>query len=253
MSTWPALPSSDRSTLDKDKIGSGIGLLSSVLCPFGYGARGLLYKLSLTIALIGGAVHADTLTIAALGDSLTAGYGLPHGDGFVPQMQAWLDGQGADVTLINAGVSGDTTAGGLARTDWTLTPDVDAMLVALGGNDYLRGLDPAFSRANLDGILAKAQSAGVVTLLVGLTAGANYGLDYKQAFDSMYPDLAATYEVPLFPRFFAGLLAAAGMQDGLIDFMQADGIHPNKDGVAVIVAAMGPAVLNLAAQSRSGE
>ena len=78
-------------------------------------------------------------------------------------------------------------------------------------------------------------------------------MDYKQAFDSMYPDLAATYEVPLFPRFFAGLLAAAGMQDGLMDFMQADGIHPNKDGVAVIVAAMGPAVLNLAAQSRSGE
>ena len=189
-------------------------MLSSVLCPFGYGARGLLYKLSLTIALIGGPVHADTLTITALGDSLTAGYGLPHGDGFVPQMQAWLDGQGADVTLINAGVSGDTTAGGLARTDWTLTPDVDAMLVALGGNDYLRGLDPAFSRANLDGILAKAQSAGVVTLLVGLTAGANYGLDYKQAFDSMYPDLAATYEVPLFPRFFAGLLAAAEERSG---------------------------------------
>ncbi|MFT4742461.1 MAG: acyl-CoA thioesterase-1 [Yoonia sp.] len=227
--------------------------LSGVLGPFGYGARGLLYKLSLMIALTGGAVHADTLTIAALGDSLTAGYGLPHADGFVPQMQAWLDGQGADVTLINAGVSGDTTAGGLARTDWTLTPDVDAMVVALGGNDYLRGLDPAVSRANLDGILAKAQDAGVDALLVGLTAGANYGLDYKQAFDGMYTDLAATYDVPLFPTFFAGLLAAAGMQDGLMEFMQADGIHPNKDGVAVIVAAMGPAVLKLVAQSRSGE
>jgi len=90
--------------------------------------------------------------------TLPAGYGLRTDDGFVPQMQAWLDAQGADVVLINAGVSGDTTAGGLSRTDWTLTPDVDAMLLALGGNDYLRGLDPALSRANLDAILAKAET-----------------------------------------------------------------------------------------------
>lgn len=210
-------------------------------------------KLSVVIAFMGGAAHAETLTIAALGDSLTAGYGLPNGDGFVPQMQAWLDAQGADVTLINAGVSGDTTAGGLSRTDWTLTPDVDAMLVALGGNDYLRGLDPAVSRVNLDGILAKARDAGVEALLVGLTAGSNYGADYKQAFDGMYTDLAAAYDVPLFPTFFAGLLAAAGEQDRVRDYMQTDGIHPNKNGVAVIVAAMGPAVLDLIEQSRRGE
>ena len=209
----------------------------------GYGARMALCKLALGFGLIVGAAHAEPVTIAALGDSLTAGYGLPNGDGFVPQMQAWLDANGAEVTLLNAGVSGDTTAGGLSRTDWTLTPDVDGMLLALGGNDYLRGLDPALSRTNLDGILTKAAAADVDAMLIGLTAGANYGLDYKQAFDSMYADLADIHAVPLFPTFFAGLLSAVGMTDGVSEFMQADGIHPNKDGVAAIVNAMGPAVL----------
>ena len=211
---------------------------------FGYGARGLVCKLSLAIVLSSGVAQADTLTVVALGDSLTAGYGLPNGDGFVPQMQAWLDAQEANVTLINAGVSGDTTAGGLARIDWTLTPDVDAMLVALGGNDYLRGFDPTVSRANLGGILAKAQAADVDTLLVGLTAGANYGVDYKQAFDGMYADLAVIYDVPLFPSFYAGLLTVANTQDGVMKFMQKDGIHPNKEGITVIVAEMGPSMLN---------
>lgn len=203
--------------------------------------------------MLAGAASAQTVTIAALGDSLTAGYGLRTDDGFVPQMQAWLDAQGADVVLINAGVSGDTTAGGLSRTDWTLTPDVDAMLLALGGNDYLRGLDPALSRANLDAILAKAETAGVDTLLVGLNAGANYGADYQTAFNGMYTDLSASYDVPLFPTFFAGLLDAAQTQAGVAALMQADGIHPNKDGVAAIVAAMGPAVMALAKTARSGE
>lgn len=219
----------------------------------GYGARMALCKLALGFGLIVGAAHAEPVTIAALGDSLTAGYGLPNGDGFVPQMQAWLDANGAEVTLLNAGVSGDTTAGGLSRTDWTLTPDVDGMLLALGGNDYLRGLDPALSRTNLDGILTKAAAADVDAMLIGLTAGANYGLDYKQAFDSMYADLADIHAVPLFPTFFAGLLSAVGMTDGVSEFMQADGIHPNKDGVAAIVNAMGPAVLAFVQDLQEGE
>lgn len=125
--------------------------------------------------------QAETVTVAALGDSLTQGYGLPQADGFVPQLQTWLADQGADVNVINAGVSGDTTAGGLSRVGWTLTPEVDAMIVALGGNDYLRGLDPAISRANLDGILAAGQQAGVEMLLVGLTVGGNYGQDYTRS------------------------------------------------------------------------
>ncbi len=233
-------------------MGSGIGWLSAVLS-FGYGARALLCKAGFALIVSSGVVHADTVTIASLGDSLTAGYGLPNGDGFVPQMQAWLDAQGADVVLINAGVSGDTTAGGLSRTDWTLTPDVDAMIVALGGNDYLRGIDPAVSRANLDGILAKAEAADVDALLVGITAGANYGADYQTAFNSMYADLAEGYDLPLYPTFFAGILSEVTRQEDVAKFMQSDGIHPNQDGVALIVAAMGPSVLALAKGVLQGE
>lgn len=194
-----------------------------------------------------GAAQAETVTIAALGDSLTAGYGLAQADGFVPQLQAWLDAQGADVTVINAGVSGDTTAGGLSRVDWTLTPDVDAMIVTLGGNDYLRGLDPAVSQANLDGILAAGDAAEVEMLLVGLRVGGNYGPAYKSEFEGMYDGLAVKYGVPLYPDFAAGLRAVAGMQEGMSEFLQPDGIHPNKDGVMVIVAAIGPTVLDLIA------
>lgn len=201
----------------------------------------------MAVLLTAGAAQAETVTIAALGDSLTAGYGLAQEDGFVPQLEDWLQEQGADVVVTNAGVSGDTTAGGLSRVGWTLTPDVDAMIVTLGGNDYLRGIDPAVSRANLDGILAAGTEAGIPMLLVGLSVGGNYGLDYKEAFEGMYTDLAAKYDVPLYPDFAAGLRAAAGMQEGFGEFMQADGIHPNADGVDVIVAAIGPTVLDLVA------
>jgi len=197
-----------------------------------------------------GLAHAESVTIAALGDSLTAGYGLAQSDGFVPQLQGWLQAQGADVVVMNAGVSGDTTAGGLSRAAWTLTPDVDAMIVALGGNDFLRGLDPAVSKANLDGILAAGQDAGVDMLLVGLSVGSNYGLDYKQEFEGMYRDLAVKYDVPLYPDFASGLRAASGMQEGMSEYLQPDGIHPNTEGVSVIVAAMGPAVLKLIANVR---
>lgn len=190
------------------------------------------------------AAQAQTVTIAALGDSLTAGYGLDQGQGFVPQLEQWLRDQGADVTIINAGVSGDTTAGGLARVGWTLTPQVDAMIVALGGNDFLRGLDPAVSRANLDGILAAGQQAGVPMLLVGLEVGANYGPAYKRDFEANYTDLAASYHVPLYRDMFAGMRAT---DSDLRAFMQADGIHPSAEGVALIVADIGPAILDLIA------
>lgn len=216
----------------------------------GYGAVSRISKLASVVLVTASAAHAETVTIAALGDSLTAGYGLAQVDGFVPQLQNWLQGQGADVTVMNAGVSGDTTAGGLSRVAWTLTPEVDAMIVTLGGNDFLRGLDPAVSRANLDGILAAGQDAGVEILLVGLTVGSNYGLDYKREFEGMYADLAQKYDVPLYEDFASGLRAAAGMQDGMSEFLQADGIHPNPEGVAVIVAAIGPKVLELVADAQ---
>ena len=215
---------------------------------FAYGVVSGTAKTGAVVLLTSTAVLADEITIAALGDSLTAGYGLPQSDGFVPQLQAWLDDQGADVKVINAGVSGDTTAGGLARVGWTLSPDVDAMIVTLGGNDYLRGLDPALSKTNLEGIVSAGQDAGVEMLLVGLSVGTNYGLEYKEAFEGMYAEVASTYDVPLYPDFAAGLRAAAGMGEGMTEFLQADGIHPNKDGVAVIVAAIGPTILELIAQ-----
>ncbi len=212
----------------------------------GYGVVQKMRKalMALLFACCGFAATAEPLVIAALGDSLTQGYGLPEQDGFVPQLDQWLKDQGADVQLINAGVSGDTTAGGAARVDWTLTPDVDAMIVALGGNDLLRGIDPAVSRANLETIVTSARAAEVEVLLIGMQAPGNYGVDYKQAFDAMYPDLAKAYQLVFAESFFEGL-QPNGDPNAVRQFMQPDGIHPNKEGVARIVAALGPYVLEL--------
>ncbi len=192
----------------------------------------------------GFAATAETLVIAALGDSLTQGYGLAQEDGFVPQLGDWLTAQGQDVRLINAGVSGDTTAGGAARVEWTLTPDVDGMIVALGGNDLLRGIDPAVSRANLEKILTAADTAGVVVLLVGIEAPSNYGPEYKAAFDAMYPELAQSYGTIYAESFFAGLQVDSD-PGAANQFMQSDGLHPNAEGVAKIVEGIGPYVLRL--------
>lgn len=192
----------------------------------------------------GFAATAEQVVIAALGDSLTQGYGLAEQDGFVPQLDRWLRDQGADIRLINAGVSGDTTAGGAARAAWTLTPDVDGVIVALGGNDLLRGIDPAVSRKNLEQVLTAAQSADVGVLLIGMQAPGNFGQDYKLAFDSIYPDLATQYGVLYADSFFAGL-NSGGDPDAVRQFMQSDGIHPNAQGVAMIVDHLGPYVLEL--------
>lgn len=203
--------------------------------------------LAAALWLCGFAAMADPARIAALGDSLTQGYGLPQDAGFVPQLSHWLETHGADVVLINAGVSGDTTAGGARRVAWTLGEDVDGMIVALGGNDLLRGIDPAISRANLRTILETAKQAGVEVLLIGLSAPGNYGAEYKEAFDSIYPALAKRYDVLYAPDFLAGLgdAAKAGQAP---DLMQDDGIHPNAKGVARIVDALGPSVLELVAR-----
>jgi acyl-CoA thioesterase-1 len=195
------------------------------------------------------AAAAGPVTIAALGDSLTHGYGLPPEQGFVPQLQAWLRAQGLDVTVLNAGVSGDTTAGGLARLDWTLTPEVDALIVELGANDFLRGIDPAAARANLDAILTRAGEAGIPVLLIGLPAPANYGPEYKQQFDAIWPDLAAKHGTLLVSDFFRGLVPpGADPAAERAAVMQPDGIHPNAVGVARIVADVGPDVAALVAR-----
>lgn len=207
--------------------------------------------LGIFLILFGFAARAEPLTIAALGDSLTQGYGLPQEDGFVPQLQKWLQAEGADVVLINAGVSGDTTAGGAARVDWTLTPEVGAMIVALGGNDLLRGIDPAVSRDNLETILKAADKADVPVLLIGMEAPGNYGADYKRAFEANYSELSDQYGTLFVPSFLGGIAGDGADLATLGTYLQGDGIHPNAEGVTRIVAALGPSVLDLIARAKA--
>ncbi|TXI01546.1 MAG: arylesterase [Pseudorhodobacter sp.] len=186
--------------------------------------------------------NAEPVTLVALGDSLTAGYGLPADQGLVPQLEGWLKANGVDAVVVNAGVSGDTTAGGLSRLDWSLTPDTDALMVTLGGNDMLRGLPPEEARANIAAILAGAKAKGLPVLLVGMQAPGNYGAEYKAAFDAVYPELAAEQGATLYPFFFQGLAAGSNDPAALRAFLQEDGIHPNAEGVGRIVADLGPVV-----------
>ncbi len=195
--------------------------------------------------LLASPVLAEEVTVLALGDSLTQGFGLPEAQGFVPQMQAWLRGQGADVRLINAGVSGDTTAGGAARVDWSLTPEVDVMILALGANDMLRGIDPDVSRENLSKILTAARAQTVEVLLVGLRAPSNFGADYKDDFDAIFPALAEDFDVAYAPDFFVGLEGTAPAD--LPAFFLPDRLHPNAEGVVRIVEGLGPRILELVA------
>ena len=199
------------------------------------------------------ALAQQQITLAALGDSLTQGYGLPEEEGFVPQLRGWLAENGAPgVEVINAGVSGDTSAGGLARIGWTLGDDVDGLIVALGANDVLRGIQPEVTEANLDGILAAADDAGVPVLLSGMRAPGNYGPEYKADFDAIYPELAEKHDAILHPFFLRGLGSGEAMT-GARSLMQPDGLHPNPEGVARIVADIGPYVLDLVERARSAE
>ena len=194
--------------------------------------------------MLAGQAAAQT-TILAFGDSLTQGYGLPQQDGFVPQMERWLQDHGADVRLINGGVSGDTTAGGAARIDWSLDSTIDAVILCLGGNDVLRGLPPQTSRGNLRQIIETVNRRNLPLLLIGMKAPGNYGATYKAEFDAIYPKLAAEYDLPFAPDFFAPLRQISSNPADLKAYFQADGIHPNAQGVALIVSHLGPQVLTL--------
>ena len=208
-----------------------------------YGVLRRLVNATLAVLLLagaattagGGPVAAAPLKLLALGDSLTAGYGLPTQDGFTARLEAALRAAGRDVTVQNAGVSGDTTAGGLARIDWALADRPDAALVALGANDALRALDPGEAERNLDAILARLTAARIPVLLVGMRAPPNLGRDYAAAFDGIYARLAAKHGVPLYPFFLDGVAAERELN-------QQDGIHPNARGVAAMVERILPAV-----------
>ena len=180
-------------------------------------------------------LRAETQTILALGDSLTAGLGLDPSKAFPAKLEAALKAKGHDVVVLNAGVSGDTAAQGAARLDWALTDDVDAVLVELGANDALRGLAPEQAKQALDGLLATLQQRKLPVLLLGMKAPPNLGPDYGAAFDAMFPDLAKQYGVALYPFFLDGVAADAKLN-------QADGMHPNPQGVDEIVKRVLPSV-----------
>jgi acyl-CoA thioesterase-1 len=176
--------------------------------------------------------------IVALGDSLTAGYGLAASDAFPARLEAALRAKGVNVTVENAGVSGDTAAGGLARLDWSVPKGTDAVIVELGANDMLRGIDPKVTRAALAAILERLKARGIAVLLCGMRAAPNMGAEYVRAFDAIYPDLASQYGVPLYPFFLDGVATQAS-------FSLRDGMHPNAAGVEVIVAGILPMVEQL--------
>jgi acyl-CoA thioesterase I len=183
---------------------------------------------------------ARTLEIVDIGDSLTAGLGLPANEAFPARLEARLKADGLDVRVANAGVSGDTTAGGLARLDWTLGDKPDLVILALGANDALRGADPAVVKGNLDKMIDKIQASGAKLLLLGMLAPPNWGKEYEGAFDRIYPDLAKAHHVPLYPFFLEGVAMKP-------DLNQPDGLHPNQKGVGVLVDRIAPVVAKLAA------
>ncbi len=202
-----------------------------------YGARAALYHLlAAAVAMTASAAAAAPKLILAFGNSLTAGYELPPADGFAPQLEAALRARGIAVTVHNAGVSGDTTAQGRARLNWVLTglkATPDLAIVELGANDMLRGQPVAAAKANLDAILIELSRRHIRVLLAGMYASPNLGRSYATEFNAIYPALAKTHGVPLYPFFMAGVVGVPGMQLG-------DGLHPTRAGVATIVRADHP-------------
>jgi acyl-CoA thioesterase I len=213
--------------------------------------RHLLRAAVCSLAILVGAVIAPVLAetvakpvkIVALGDSLTAGLGLPLREGFVPQLGAALAAKGVAAELINAGVSGDTASDVLARLDWSVPEGTDAVILEVGANDMLRGIKPQVTRTAIDTILQRLKERHIAVLLCGMRAAPNLGGDYAAAFEGIYPDLAAKYGIPLYPFFLDGVAADLGR-------LQKDGLHPNAAGVEIMVAGILPKVEQLMALVR---
>jgi len=209
-----------------------------------------LFKTILTALLVASfSQHANAaeqaIRILAFGDSLTQGYGVPPGMDFPAKLQAALKAKGFNVTVINAGVSGDTSAGGLARLDWSLgdaNSAPDAAIVELGANDGLRGLAPAEMEKNLDAILAKLKARNIAVLLAGMKAPRNFGADYAVQFDAVFPRLAKKYKVLFYPFFLEGVALDRTL-------VQPDGLHPNPRGVDVVVKNIMPLAIKLVRQA----
>jgi acyl-CoA thioesterase-1 len=194
----------------------------------------LAVGLLLCAAFAGIAGAADRpVKIVALGDSLTAGFQIPASAAFPAQLERLLKEKGIAVEIVNAGVSGDTSAGGLARLDWSVPDGTDAVILELGANDMLRGLDPASTRKNLEEIIQRLKARGIEVLLCGMRAAPNLGQDYGRGFDAIYPELAAAGELILYPFFLDGILTDRAL-------VQGDGLHPTAEGAARIAAAILP-------------
>lgn len=181
------------------------------------------------------AANAGTITLVGFGDSLMAGYQLPPGDGFPEKLQAALKAKGLDVSISNAGVSGDTTTGGLARIDWSVPDGTDGVILELGANDALRGIPPEESEKNLDQMIVRLKERGIAVLLAGMLAPPNMGGDYAARFNPIYQKLAQKHGVALYPFFLDGVALDAALK---LD----DGMHPNTKGVEVMVDTMEPAI-----------
>lgn len=199
-----------------------------------------MLALLLWAAAAAAAGDAKAPLILVLGDSLSAGHGLAPEQAFPVRLEQWLRAAGVPARVVNGGVSGDTTAGGLARLDWALADGPDLVIVELGANDALRGLDPAVTRKNLDAILGRLVDKGVRVLFTGMRAPPNLGREYGAQFDAIYPELAARHGVALYPFFLDGVAAEPELN-------QTDGIHPNERGVARIVERIAPYVVRLIA------
>jgi acyl-CoA thioesterase-1 len=184
------------------------------------------------------------VTIVAFGDSLTAGFGLPANEAFPAKLQAALKAKGHAVAVVNAGVSGDTATGGLARLDWSVPEGTDAVIVELGANDMLRGIDPAITRRALEEIVRRLTERRITVLLAGMRAIPNLGVTYVRGFEPIYGEIAAKYDVLLYPFFLDGIAGEA-------TFNQRDGVHPLATGVDKIVAGILPKVEELLSRTRN--
>jgi acyl-CoA thioesterase I len=200
------------------------------------GLRGFSLIALLSLAVTGEASAATR--ILALGDSLTAGFGLAPQQAFPVRLQAKLAASGVEAQVVNAGVSGDTSAGGLARLDWALADHPDLVLVELGANDALRGIDPKLTYANLDKILTKVKATGAKVLLLGMRAPSNWGRSYQTEFDAIFPDLATKHHVPLYPFFLDGVALDPALN-------QSDGLHPTAQGADIIAGRVAPLVVRV--------
>lgn len=205
--------------------------------------RTLLFLLfAFFLVLTAPATEAEEKIILAMGDSLMAGYNLPPGSSFPAQLEVWLRQNGAEVRVLNSGVSGDTSASGLARLDWSLAGAPGAMpdliILEFGANDMLRGIDPKVTRENLDAILAALSEKGIPVLVMGMQAPPNMGAEYGAEFNAIFPELAEKYSDALYPFYLEGVATIPDLNLG-------DGIHPNAAGIAIMVENAGPMILEL--------